>query len=61
MTLQNANLTSSIDKPEGLMDALMQVAVCEVCKDVDYKWDSLIAQVIIHYTLHTVIHNILHH
>ena len=30
MRFQDANLTSSSDKPEGLLDALMQVAVCEV-------------------------------
>ena len=35
MRFQDANLTSSSDKPEGLTDALMQVAVCEV--SVAYK------------------------
>ena len=30
MTFQEANLTASTDAPEAILDALMQVAVCEV-------------------------------
>lgn len=44
MSFQDVNLTASIDKPEGLMDALMQVAVCE--EKVGWRDSSLSRRIV---------------
>ena len=62
MRFQDVNLTASSDKPEGLIDALMQVAVCEVCTRCGLQLGNI--HFIIMHMIPAILswhHNILHH